>query len=120
VSSREDRIAENETIFRDANEQLLRTWTELNRQPLDEVLFVCECGDVSCRQVMRLTLAEYEAVRADSSTFAVINGHDDPSTEQVVADTVAKNDRFAVVRKKMAQRRITERADRREHPDHGG
>jgi hypothetical protein len=119
VSSREDRLAENETIFREANEQLRGDWAELHRKPLDEVLFVCECGDVSCRQVMRLTLAEYEAVRAESSTFALINGHDDPASEQVVDTVVAKNDRFVVVRKNLPQRRITERTDPRKASDDG-
>jgi hypothetical protein len=112
--TREDRIAENETIFRNANEGLRREWAELRRGPDDDVLFVCECGDITCREVIPMTLAEYEDVRADANTFAITTGHDDPATEEVLPGSLLdRNDRFAVVRKRSPQRRITEAEDPR-------
>jgi hypothetical protein len=116
MGTREDRIAENETVFRRANEQLRRDWADLQRNPRDEVLFVCECGDLKCQEVIRLTLAEYEDVRADANTFAISNGHEDPETEEVlIGSLLDRNDRFAIVRKRPPQRRITEAEDPRHH-----
>jgi hypothetical protein len=108
------RIAENETRFRTANEDLLDRWADLGVDQLQEALFICECGDPCCNEIMRLTLPEYEAVRGDPNTFAVVPGHDDTPTEKLVtAAVVAKNERFAVVEKRPEYREATERTDPR-------
>ena len=114
MPSREERIAENETRFRAANEELLTRWGDLQLAREESALFICECGDVACRDVMRLTIAEYEAVRSDANTFAVVPGHDDKATEQVVTEEVCeRNDRFAVVKKRGEYRSVTEATDPR-------
>jgi hypothetical protein len=114
VSDREMRIAENETRFRTANEDLLHRWADLDVDQLQETLFICECGDRRCTEIMRLTLPEYEAVRSDPNTFAVVRGHDDTATEKLVtAAVVAKNERFAVVEKRPEYREVTEGTDPR-------
>lgn len=114
MTAREERIAKNETTFRDANEDLRRTWDEHRLERSEEALFVCECGNPRCTRVMRLTLVEYEAVRADPNTFAVLPGHDDPRTEQLVdGDLVDRTERFSVVRKRGEYRTDTERTDPR-------
>ncbi len=46
---------------------------------------VCECGDSTCMERITLTTAEYEALRADPTQFAVRPGHDGPNVETVVA-----------------------------------
>ena len=70
---------------------------------------MCECGDTRCTRVMRLTLDEYEQVRADANTFAVLPGHDDPRTEKIVnGDVIEKNDRFTIVKKRPENRADTE------------
>ena len=46
--------------------------------------FLCECGDASCTQHIRMTLAEYEALREEPRHFAVVPGHGEPSVEAVV------------------------------------
>ena len=114
MSDREMRIAENETRFRTANEDLLHRWADVGVDQLQETLFICECGDRRCNEVMRLTLPEYEAVRSDPNTFAVVRGHDDTATEKLVtAAVVAKNERFAVVEKRPEYREVTEGTDPR-------
>ena len=76
--------------------------------------FICECGNVECRQIIRLTLADYERVRADPNTFFVVPGHDDPATEQIVTGEVLhRNERFAVVKKRGEFRKVTEGTDPR-------
>lgn len=68
------RIAENEVMFRSANERI-----ELEAH-LDGILatpvpFLCECPDVSCTDTVRLTLEEYEEVREGPSRFLCVPGH---------------------------------------------
>ena len=77
-----ERIARNDATFREANETIAtaaRRFGNGERAP-----FICECADPACREVLRLTLAEYEALRASPTHFAVVPGHDEgPVTEQV-------------------------------------
>ena len=114
VSIREERIAENETRFRRANEELRDEWEEMGLPAERKTLFLCECGDMKCTEVIRLRRDEYEAVRSDANTFFVVPGHDDPATERIVtAETVERNERFAVVRKHEGNRAATEGTDPR-------
>ena len=92
---REDRIEENEKTFRAANDQLLEEWSGLDFARSRDVLFICECGDAACRQPLRMTIAEYEALREDDDTFAIVPGHLIPASEHKIAE----NDRFATVKK---------------------
>jgi hypothetical protein len=66
--------AENESIFLDANERVAERLGELtledNRSP-----FLCECEDLRCRQMLRLSREEYEAVRSWPNRFLVTPGH---------------------------------------------
>jgi hypothetical protein len=67
MSSRTDRIAENEVAFRALNERISE-WPEHQRPPAAQrIMFVCECGDDRCFERVYLTRAEYEAVRANAS-----------------------------------------------------
>ena len=89
------RIADNESRFRDINERLE---ADLRRLPVDgePVEFVCECGFIECSASVRLTLDEYERVRADATTFATVPGHEAPDVE----DVVFRHERFQIVRKR--------------------
>ena len=55
--------------------------------------FRCECGDEGCACEIRLTLAEYESVRAYATHFVIARDHENPESEQVVEE----HERFAVV-----------------------
>jgi hypothetical protein len=116
VSERERRIAHNETIFRSANEDIRSTRERLDFARADQTPFVCECGDMACTSVMLLSLAEYESVRSDPNTFAVIPGHNDPATEAVLTSVVHATDRFAIVEKREDVRAETEASDPRARP----
>ncbi len=73
VSAR--RIAENEARFRSANEQIEESADRLGLG--DERLpFLCECADLRCTAVIRLSRDEYEEVRSDARLFAVLPGHE--------------------------------------------
>jgi hypothetical protein len=94
VSSREERVARNETTTRQINEDIKRAHQDA--PPADHVRILCECGRQNCDRVLAITLAEYEAVRADPRRFAVAHDHVIADLEQVVAET----DRYAVVAKR--------------------
>ena len=55
--------------------------------------FRCECGDEGCTCAVRLTVAEYESVRAYATRFVIARNHENPESEQVIEE----HERFAVV-----------------------
>ena len=94
MASRDDRMRENEELFRTANERL-RKHVEDAVLPGEAVPFLCECMDELCMKRIDLTLTEYRQVRARDDTFAVAPGHAAPRGEVVVD----QHDGFHVVRK---------------------
>jgi hypothetical protein len=88
VSAREERVARNETLFREFNERVedmaegfdLRSEGDSMR-----IGFVCECGDLDCLERLELTRAAYEEVRSDPKRFVVVPGHEDMKIARVVA-----------------------------------
>lgn len=95
VTEREERLARNETIFREINE---RTRSLQERFGPDDPTtayeeFLCECGDQLCVDRVKLTIREYESVRDEATQFVVRPGHSVARIER----TVRKNERYAVV-----------------------
>lgn len=85
--------ATNQTIFREMNE-----WTTDRRDPGDGddrglETYLCECGDRRCSDPIRMTLAEYEAIRAYPTRFALALDHENPETDSVLVE----NERFATI-----------------------
>src|SRR5688572_12096162 len=56
-SSRIERIALNESAFRDLNENI-ESSVHRGRAEADLAGFVCECGDENCDQTVRMTLSD--------------------------------------------------------------
>ena len=52
----------------------------------DRAPFRCECGLISCGAIVRLTGAEYAAVRANAEHFVVFAAHVVAETETVIAN----------------------------------
>jgi len=103
------RIAENQATFRLINERVT-AWPERQAAPAAEkLMFYCECADPSCYDRVYLTAAEYEAIRADSTRFAVVAGHVFPEAESVVAEP----DGYEIVEKNEDLRGILGRIDPR-------
>jgi hypothetical protein len=63
-----ERIAENEALFREMNEPMA-AWQERREAPTETHLYFCECGERSCYERVALTIADYEALRADPAHF---------------------------------------------------
>src|SRR5205085_5471012 len=81
--SREERLAQNESLFREVNERI----EEVARRTalLDvEAGFICECAALSCAERLPITLIDYEQARAEPTWFVVLRGHERPDVEKLV------------------------------------
>jgi hypothetical protein len=94
VTSREERVARNETAAREINEGIEQAHAKNEEARYFRIL--CECGKADCEQVIGITRSEYEQVRSDPVRFVVRRDHVDPSVEDIVSET----DRFVVVAKR--------------------
>jgi hypothetical protein len=108
ATDRRQRIAYNESAFRELNESLARD-VHRGRTQSEYAGFVCECGDPDCDEVIRIDLETYESVRGDSQLFFVLRGHEVPDAE----DVKDSHDRYLVVRKHADVAGIAERQDPR-------
>jgi len=105
-----ERRATNEALFRDVNERIAESAERFDAEETD---FVCECADPNCTDRVSSSLAEYEQVRAEPTTFLVVPGHEEDDIERVVSD----RGRFRMVDKfQAAVRRTVVRLDPRRGP----
>jgi hypothetical protein len=106
MDERSARLAENETVFRAANERIDAVL------PLDKgpAPYLCECGNRDCFTRVQLTHREYEEVRSSPITFFVAPGHEDLSAGEVVLKDLG---RYRIVEKQGAEGEIAERTDPR-------
>ena len=74
------RLAHNERAFRDLN-QALRGVKLVDADKL--FAFRCECGLLSCNELIQMTAAEYALVRVTAAQFAIVDGHEDLELEHV-------------------------------------
>ena len=86
------RAAQNEALFREANERIEEAAQGFRAHALEAL---CECSNPECAETVRLKMEEYAAVRSHGDRFAMVSGHEDPQVERVVDRT----DRFVVVEK---------------------
>jgi hypothetical protein len=101
------RLAANEDTFRDVNEGIARgQWPGDPEAPIG---FRCECARLGCNVLVALTLAQYEAVRANSRRFVIVPGHELPEVEVLVE----RHGDYAVVEKVGAAGEEAERQDPR-------
>jgi len=103
-------MAENEATFRDANEQIQLRARELNFD--ERVPFICECGEPSCKEIIRLTLEEYEQARAEGTRFFVVPGHEVNAGPGV--EIVVRSDDHLVIEKDGVAGEVAERRDPRQ------
>lgn len=75
-----DRVAWNESAFREVNERMRELAVELERT----AEFVCECASVSCAEHLAVPVEEYDRARRNGKRFVVVAGHEQPDFEQVV------------------------------------
>jgi hypothetical protein len=91
-----ERIVQNNHTFRDANERIHAKAGEYDA-PVERVPFLCECPVPSCTEILRLTLAEYEGVRANPNHFFTAPGHE--HADAAVAHVVSRKNDYVIVEK---------------------
>jgi hypothetical protein len=114
MTTRNERIAEIEILFRAGNDRMF-AWAESQERVAqgETLTFFCECGRRRCRQHIGLSGPEYEAVRSDSRRFLIARGHEFPEAE----DVVEEHDGYVVVQKHEDVRDLVERMNLRSARD---
>ena len=69
----EERAARNDAVFREANEHIREA--AIRHEVRDRIPFLCECADERCKEIVRVSLAEYEAVRNHPERFLTAPDH---------------------------------------------
>jgi hypothetical protein len=91
------KLAMNQSAFRTANERLRRAADSHRFREEDRAPFVCECADENCREVVMLSLQDYEHVRAHPTWFLLVAGHED--SDAALERIVDAEHGYAVVEK---------------------
>jgi hypothetical protein len=91
--AREERLAENEVLFRTVNENIAAVATDLGPETPYE--FVCECSTTDCFERVLLAVVEYERIRQEGTQFFMVPEHVDLEVEQVIS----AHDGYVVVAK---------------------
>ena len=105
----EERIATNNATFREANERISAAAGSYGIET--PIPFICECSDPRCSEVIRLSLDEYEEVRANSRHFVNIPGHE--AASKGLAVVVERRDGYSIVEKTGRAGEIVEGLDER-------
>jgi hypothetical protein len=86
-------IGESSDLFRCVNERIADLAAPL--MSTRELLWlICECPNDGCTQTMRMTRAEYDAMRSQPGLYALVPGHEQRELE----DIVRRTDRYVLFR----------------------
>ena len=103
-------MARNDAVFRSANEHIDAFAKSIDGTADGTLPFLCECADVTCTEIVRITSSEYEALRQDPAWFATVRGHEG---DEEWARVIDLNDRYAVVEKLGAAAEVAAELDPR-------
>src|SRR3954451_6370080 len=109
MDGRYERLARNEALSRNLNEQIAAWSASQGLRAGEKIEFYCECGDSTCFERVHMTREEYEAVRTDSARFAVLPDRVKPEISRVVEE----HDGYVVVKTAEDLRGIVEDMDAR-------
>jgi len=107
MDEREQRLAQNEALFREVNERVDAIAHKLGPDVPYE--FLCECANADCTFRLTLPNAVYEAVRSDPRQFVILPLHYTPEVEELVLE----EETYWVVRKTGDAADYAERVDPR-------
>jgi transcription initiation factor TFIID subunit TAF12 len=97
----ERRLAENEAIFRQLNEQVNAGFDETNKLAQEDnqpefvvtphhddspIQFFCECADENCTDRITVTLIKYQEIHKNRNDFMVVPGHEVTSVEKILLE----------------------------------
>jgi hypothetical protein len=73
--------AQVQAFYRDVNERIAGISSALGVGPLE---LLCECGSAGCTERVHIAADDYERLRDEATHFVLIDGHQDPSVEDIV------------------------------------
>ena len=115
-----ERLARNQSLFREVNERI-RYLADVNER-IEYVAeaatseFVCECSNPDCISTIELTVVEYERVRSNPTWFVIKPDHDLAQIERVVS----RDDGFAVVERLILEEYMQETDPRSDGSEESG
>jgi hypothetical protein len=77
-----ERLAKNESFFRQVNERIKDVADGLEGAQSYE--FLCECSNAGCTERIELGREDYEWIRSSPTRFVLARGHAAPEIEHVV------------------------------------
>ena len=83
TDERSRRVGHNEALYRQVNERI-EDLNEAFGAVTGDFAVVCECGDLDCKEQIRVSREAYEGARAHPTRFLVRRGHELPEVEHVV------------------------------------
>jgi hypothetical protein len=86
----ESRLAKNEVVFRQANEQVqkfMQAQVTDSKEKENKLHFYCECSNTDCRERIILTPTQYGRLHKNSSQFVMKPGHSVAEVERVIRST---------------------------------
>lgn len=99
--------AQIQAFYRDVNERIATISRGFDATARLEIL--CECGAATCTERVQIEDADYEALRSRPTHFAVLQGHQDQSVE----DVVEQRDGYLIVANYGAAATVARRTDPR-------
>lgn len=96
-STSDTRLAENEVIFREYNENVQKRFDELTKLAHDDnqrdiitetdmpLHFYCECSDENCRERIQMKPNIYNDIHIHRDLFTIVCGHEVDRIEKVIA-----------------------------------
>ena len=91
MSTRAERIGNNENLFREVNARIEELGDKFGVHETGTFRIVCECGNDDCTAPIDLTLGEYTAVRENPIWFLLAPDHEQPDVEHVVEEREGYN-----------------------------
>ena len=107
MDEREQRLAQNEALFREVNERVDAIAHKLG--PNVPYEFLCECANADCTFRVTLPTSIYEAVRSDPTQFVTLPNHFTPEVEELIV----QEETYWIVRKTGEAAEYVERLDPR-------
>jgi hypothetical protein len=104
------RAARNDAVFQEANERIDQFARAVYGDGDEPLPFLCECGDITCTEIVEITRSEYQALRQVPVRFATVPGHEGG---EEWARVVVENDRYAIVEKLGAAAEVAAELDPR-------
>jgi|SRR5687767_15273015 len=91
----QERVARNDALFREANEGIHDAASRYD--VLERIPFICECADENCRELLVLSMDEYDEIRRNPRHFLNAPGH--VRAAQGAAEVVDDRGRYTIVEK---------------------